>query len=151
MKFVCLLVTRGLPVLLALLVLSACGNDHTEEMDQREGESNMGAMQGAPPADEIPAQARIEDGVQVVEITAGPDGYRPGEIVLQADMPARLIFTRTTDSECLQQVQIPEFGIGKTDLPMNEPVAIEFTPGESGEFTFVCGMDMQRGALVVKS
>jgi plastocyanin domain-containing protein len=38
-----------------------------------------------------------------------------------------------------------------TDLPLNEPVAIEFTPDESGEFEFVCGMDMQRGSIMIRS
>ena len=35
--------------------------------------------------------------------------------------------------------------------PLGEPVAIEFTPTETGEVQFVCGMDMQRGTIAVVS
>ena len=38
-----------------------------------------------------------------------------------------------------------------TDLPLNESVAVEFTPTEGGEFEFVCGMDMQRGSIMIRS
>ncbi len=91
------------------------------------------------------------DSVQVVEITVGPEGFQPNEIALEAHTPARLVFTRTTDATCAKQVQIPAFGVEKTDLPLNEPVAIEIMPHETGTFTFVCGMDMLEGAIVVES
>ena len=32
-----------------------------------------------------------------------------------------------------------------------EPIVLDFTPDASGTFTFVCGMDMQRGTIVVES
>ena len=91
------------------------------------------------------------DSVQVVEITVGPEGFQPKEIVLKAHTPARLVFTRTTDATCAKQVQIPAFGVEKTDLPLDEPVAIEIMPHEVGTFTFICGMDMLEGAIVVES
>ena len=34
---------------------------------------------------------------------------------------------------------------------IGEAVAVEFTPSESGEGDFVCGMDMQRGTIAVVS
>lgn len=97
------------------------------------------------------ASARMEGGVQVVEIEAGRMGYAPKQIALEAGVPARLVFTRTVESDCSARVKIPAFGVPVTDLPMNEPVTVEFTPDASGEFTFVCGMDMQRGSLMVRS
>ena len=96
-------------------------------------------------------QAKIVDGVQVVEITVGPKGYQPGSIALKKGVPVRLVFTRIEDGGCAYQVQIPEFGIRATDLPLNKPVTVVFTPKEEGEFTFACGMDMMQGALLVKS
>lgn len=96
-------------------------------------------------------RAQIENGVQVVEIEAGRMGYAPRAVSLEAGVPARLVFTRTVESECSSQVNIPAFDVPVTDLPMNEPVAVEFTPTEGGEFTFVCGMDMQRGSIMVRS
>ncbi|MEM1125894.1 MAG: cupredoxin domain-containing protein [Bacteroidota bacterium] len=96
------------------------------------------------------AAARLVDGVQVAEIEAGPLGYSPQRVTLQPGIPARLVFTRTVDAACSAQIQIPAFGVPVTDLPLHEPVAIEFTPTEAGDFTFICGMDMQRGALLVE-
>ncbi len=137
-----------LPVLFFSLVLAACGGD--EPMDKMEG-----VTQATPPtgeqAEETVAEPRMEDGVQVVEIEAGPMGYRPGSVALEAGVPARLVFTRTVDSACSSKVTIPAFGVAETELPMNEPVAVEFTPTEGGDYEFVCGMDMQRGSIMVHS
>ncbi len=104
-----------------------------------------------------PAQAQssgqeaAKDTVQVVEINVGPQGFEPEEVKLEPGVPARLVFTRTTDATCATQVQVPAFDVEKTDLPLNEPVAVEFTPRETGTFSFACGMDMLAGAIVVKS
>ncbi len=126
------------------LVLSACGGDAPEpEVTTTTPTADMALPERA--------VARMENGVQVIEITAGMAGYEPGTVMLQGGVPARLIFTRTADGACSSQVKVPDYGIPATDLPMNEPVAITFTPDEGGEFTFVCGMDMQRGTIVVQS
>ena len=135
-------------LLLALLTLAACANETTEEVE--------GITQVTPPAEATtgaaePTAARMEDGVQVVEIEAGPYGYEPASVALEAGVPARLVFTRTVDSDCSSQVKVPAFDVAATDLPMDEPVAVEFTPTQGGDYTFVCGMDMQRGTLVVQS
>ena len=109
------------------------------------------ACGGDPAPDAPPQDAGTAGDVQVFEIEAGQMGYSPKEVTLEAGQPARLVFTRTVESECSSQVQIPAFGIDATDLPLGEPVAIEFTPDEGGTFTFICGMDMQRGTIVVES
>ena len=138
---------RHLPLLLLSFALAACGGDAT---DPDPVDADEGAMQAAPPTPE-PAEPEMIDGVQVVEIEAGRMGYDPRAVELEAGVPVRLVFTRTVESECSSQVQIPAFDVPVTDLPMNERVAVEFTPTESGEFEFVCGMDMQRGSLLIQS
>ena len=95
--------------------------------------------------------SEAEAGVQVVEITVGSLGYSPSRIELQAGIPARLIFTRTSDAGCTEEVHIPDFDIGRTALPMNEPVAIAFTPSEPGSYTFACWMNMIKGTLIVRT
>lgn len=101
--------------------------------------------------DSEPVTAEIQDGVQVIDIEAGAMGYAPGAVHLEADIPARLVFTRTVDSACSSQITVPAFDVPATDLPLGEPVAVEFTPTEAGDFAFVCGMDMQRGTLMIQS
>lgn len=111
-----------------------------------------GMMQGMQnETDRAPTQAVVADGVQTAEVTVGSGGFDPKEIGLQAGVPARLAFTRTTDRTCATEVQIPAFGVDKTALPLNEEVVIAFTPEEAGTFDFSCGMEMMRGTLVVTS
>lgn len=141
--------TRSYTTLLSLMstfllvfLVAACGGE-AEPNEPAAGEATQDA-DGA-------VQPHMENGVQVVEVEVTTMGFRPQRIQLEPGVPARLVFRRTTESACMEQVQIPAFGIEETDLPMNEPVALEFTPGERGTFSFVCGMDMQRGTLVVPS
>lgn len=136
--------TRLIPTLTLVLVffLTACGESTETPTPQEQ-----------PTAQEQPAlsKATIENGVQVIEITIGPTGYEPEALELQKDIPARLVFTRTTDTTCATEIHSPDLGIEKTPMPLNEPVEITLTPQESGTFTFACGMDMLKGTIVVKT
>ena len=105
----------------------------------------------APDSTAPPAEAQLEDGVQVVHVEAGPGGFVPARIALAAGVPARLVMTRTVGETCATEIEVPAYGVAKTHLPLNEPVAIEFTPTEAGEVEFVCGMNMQRGTILVTS
>jgi len=97
------------------------------------------------------AHATMDGDVQVVNITVETMGYSPSAIELKAGVPARLVFTRETESKCAEQIQFPHYGIEVTDLPLNEPVAFDIMPEEDGEFVFACGMNMMKGTVVVKS
>jgi len=109
--------------LLAASLLTACGSDAPE-----------------PPPNE-----------QVIEIAVTNQGYTPAQIELTAGVPTRLIVTRTGDSACASQLQIPAMGIAPTDLPLDESVAFTFTPTKEGSYAFTCGMDMLTGTLSVQS
>ena len=95
------------------------------------------------------AVAAVENGVQTVAVTVGPGGFAPDRVALRAGVPARLVFTRTTDRTCATEVQVPSLGVGKTALPLDEAVVVTFTPTEAGTFAFTCGMGMMRGTLIV--
>lgn len=153
--------TLSILALCALLVftLAACGGEATEgseathenmPMDDTAEQHEHMTNRGHTAAGDA-VHAEMHDGVQMVEMEARTSGYRPKQIQLEAGVPARLVITRTTQSSCLKQINIPQYGIEGRDLPMNEPVTIEFTPDETGTFTFVCGMDMQRGTMMVRS
>jgi len=90
------------------------------------------------------------DSVQGAEVTIGPDGFSPQRIQLAAGVPAKLVFTRTTPTTCATAVQVPAFDVKPTEIPLNTPTAVRFTPDETGTFTFACGMDMIQGTLVVQ-
>jgi RND family efflux transporter MFP subunit len=95
------------------------------------------------------SHAAMADSLQTIGVTIGPGGFSPQRIELETGVPARLVFTRTTESTCATKVQIPAFGVEPTHIPMNEPTAIPFTPENTGSFTFACGMNMITGTLLV--
>jgi plastocyanin domain-containing protein len=70
-------------------------------------------------------------------------------LTLRAGTPVRLTFVRTTDKTCATEVVFPSLNI-RRPLPLNQPVAVEFTPKVSGEIGFVCGMNMLRGTVVIQ-
>lgn len=111
------------------------------------------AAEGAATGDFTALEGAREAGMDVrtVKVTVGPKGFEPTRVELKAGVPARLIFTRTTDATCATQIQAPDFGIKKTDLPLNKPITLSFTPEKGGTFSFACGMGMLKGAIVVKS
>ncbi len=159
-----------LPLLLAApLALAACGDadvpddradmpamgaEATAEMREMPDGSMMNGAEHAHMAAGTagtPAPPHLVDGVQVVEIEAGAMGFQPRQFTLQGGVPARLVVTRTVEDDCSSQLTIPAYDVDTEHLPLNEPVAIEFTPAETGEVEWVCGMDMQRGTIAVVS
>ena len=92
--------------------------------------------------------ASDEKGVQEIKITV-KGGYSPDVIVVREHVPVRLNFYRDETASCSEQVVFNDFGISK-HLPPFKTTSIEFTPDRAGEFTFMCGMSMMRGKLIVE-
>jgi multidrug efflux pump subunit AcrA (membrane-fusion protein) len=86
--------------------------------------------------------------VQSVTVTLNEKGYEPQSFKLKQDVPARVTFVRKVEGTCGTEVVLEEYKI-KRELPLNQPVVVEFTPTKTGEFKFACGMDMLRGKLIV--
>ena len=89
-----------------------------------------------------------EAGVQEIGVTV-KGGYSPDVIVVKQGVPVRLNFYRDETASCSEQVIFQDFGISK-HLPPFKTTSIEFTPDRAGEFTFMCGMSMMRGKLIVE-
>lgn len=94
-----------------------------------------------------PARPRVRR-VQEIPVTV-KGGYTPDTIIVQAGQPVRLLFYRDETVECSERVVFEPFGIDQA-LPAFETTAVEFTPSESGEFPFRCGMSMLQGRLIVE-
>lgn len=88
------------------------------------------------------------EGSRTVAVGVGTE-YTPSEIRATPGEALHLVFTRTTDEGCGQQLVFPTLRI-RRDLPLNEPVAVDVTAPDSGRLAFTCGMDMYRGAVVVQ-
>ena len=89
-----------------------------------------------------------KSGLQEIKVTV-KGGYSPDVIVVKKGVPVRLNFYRDETSSCSEQVIFSDFSIVR-DLPTFKTTPVEFTPDLTGEFSFVCGMNMIRGKLIVQ-
>jgi len=94
-----------------------------------------------------PAVAKPRRQSVTIKITAR--GYEPGNFQLRKGIPARVTFLRTTDATCATEIALPDFNIRRA-LPLNQAVTVNFTPTKHGRYSFVCGMNMMRGQLIVQ-
>lgn len=99
-----------------------------------------GSAPPAPPPD---------DGRPTFQVDVGASGYTPAEITAAAGTDIRLVFTRTSDEGCGQEVVFPDLDI-RRDLPLSQPVWVDVTTPASGRVAFTCGMAMYQGAVVVR-
>jgi plastocyanin domain-containing protein len=93
--------------------------------------------------------AAAKPGVQTARIEITTQGYQPASVKLRRGMLARVTFVRTTDATCVREIVLPDLNM-RRELPLNQPVVVSFTPKKRGSFTFVCGMNMMRGELIVR-
>ncbi len=91
----------------------------------------------------------VSDSVQTATVELTDDGYTPASITLRPGVLARVTFVRRVEETCGTAVVLPDFNIHR-DLPLNEPVVVEFTPKKAGTFTITCGMNMLRGKIIVR-
>ena len=73
-------------------------------------------------------------GVQEINVTV-KGGYRPAAIVVEANRPIRLNFTRRESTPCGEEVVLPGFG-KRAHLPQDRTVPVEVTPEQPGEYEF---------------
>lgn len=95
-----------------------------------------------------PPSVKIENGVQVVDISVAADGYTPNLLRVKKDQPVRLNLKASNAYSCASAFRIPSLGIAK-NLQPNGQDSVEFTPTMSGEIAFTCSMGMYRGVIQV--
>jgi plastocyanin domain-containing protein len=96
-----------------------------------------------------PERAIAKPRVQTAKVEINTKGYQPTSFKLRRGVRARVTFLRTTDATCAKEIVLPDFNIRRAP-PLNEPVVVTFTPNNRGTFTFVCGLNMMKGQLIVQ-
>jgi Cu+-exporting ATPase len=94
------------------------------------------------------SQAELVGEVQEIRVTV-KGGYSPDLIRVRQGVPLRIVFDRQESGECTSRVVFPDFAVNRA-LPAYATTTVEFTPGESGQFGFACGMNMVHGTLEVE-
>jgi plastocyanin domain-containing protein len=88
------------------------------------------------------------DGVRRVDVEAAKEGFVPDKIAGKPGEKLLLVFKRTVDGSCIEELRTPD---GKElNLPLNTPVEVAVTVPQSGEVGFACTMDMFKGAVVAQ-
>ncbi len=83
-----------------------------------------------------------------VKVTVSKNGFEPSEIKVEKGKLAKLAFYRTDAENCAGEVVFSKLNVTKK-LPVGETVLIEFTPTDSGDISFACGMNMLKGKVIV--
>lgn len=85
---------------------------------------------------------------KITKVTISKRGYEPKEIAVKKGQLVRLEFYRADGENCGEELVFPKLNIKKS-LPVGATETVEFTPQETGEIVFTCGMDMLRGKVIV--
>ncbi|MGK3995804.1 cupredoxin domain-containing protein [Sorangium sp. So ce1024] len=104
--------------------------------------------EGTPAAVSPPVELAAPADVKRVDIAVTDSGFSPSTIELKKGEPVVLRFTRTTKSECLKAIAIPDLKIEK-DLPMNTQVEVAITPEKEGKMVLQCWMAMIKATINV--
>ena len=97
--------------------------------------------------------AEVRDKAQVAMVTVDA-AYIPETIKLKVNVPAEITFDRQDKGDCTEWVIFEKFPTKegkeiKARLPEGEKTMVKFTPIETGEYSFQCGMGMVHGKLIV--
>lgn len=91
--------------------------------------------------------AKMEQGKQVIKMTVDSSGYYPNELIVKKGLPVRWIINGKNVFGCQGFFVVPKLNIQKS-LKLGDNI-IEFTPQESGEINFSCGMGMYWGKIII--
>lgn len=86
---------------------------------------------------------------KAVRVSIGASGYTPARVEVRRGEPAVLAFSRPKAGNCGGTVVIPGLGV-RRDVPVGQTVLVRFTPRDSSDIPFTCGMGMMQGLIVVK-
>jgi plastocyanin domain-containing protein len=85
-----------------------------------------------------------------IELKVTEEGFVPADVKVRKGEPLSLKVTRTTDKTCATEILIEGTDIN-IPLPLNQAVAVAYTPTRSGEIRYGCAMGMMvSGVLVVE-
>lgn len=74
-------------------------------------------------------------------------GFEPAKVAVKRGEPVNLVITRKTDRTCANEFVIDEYHVN-SKLPLNQPITVTFTPTQSGEIKFGCGMNKMIGGVL---
>lgn len=84
-----------------------------------------------------------------IKIEVTPTGYSPNVIRVKKGVPVELDIHNPLENSCLSELNIPDFNLNNVNLKVGT-TNLTFTPSDTGEFNFSCGMNMYGGKIIVE-
>jgi plastocyanin len=84
-----------------------------------------------------------------VKIEVTQTGYSPNVIRVKKGVPVELDVHNPLENSCLSTLNMPDFNMNNVNLKVGT-TTLSFTPSNTGEYTFSCGMDMFKGKIIVE-
>jgi plastocyanin len=84
-----------------------------------------------------------------IEMMITPSGYSPNVIKVKKGVPVELNITNPGNNSCFSTFMMPDLGLENVNLNSGT-TNLSFTPGEAGQYTFSCGMNMFKGTVIVE-
>jgi Cu(I)/Ag(I) efflux system membrane fusion protein len=123
--------------------------DHSEHMVQPTKIKKEVTLSSKPATETNQNGTEITGNKDVTDVKIIVKGeYSPDVIYAKQGKKLRLHFYRDEDSECTKEIVFETLSL-RRDLPEWKTTTIEFTPKDTGEIEFHCGMDMVRGKIIV--
>jgi sulfite exporter TauE/SafE/copper chaperone CopZ/plastocyanin len=91
--------------------------------------------------------AQIENGEQVVNMTQAASGYSPNNFTVKKGIPVKWVIDSQDAYTCSASIRMPAYNIAQF-LQAGQNV-IMFTPTQTGNVRFTCGMGMFSGTFTV--
>ena len=91
--------------------------------------------------------AKIPEGA--LKIVVSENGFTPQEISFKQGQPLKLAFYRADAKNCGGEIVFKDLKI-KKKLPVGKVILVDVPTDNTGEISFVCGMDMMKGKIVVQ-
>lgn len=114
------------------------------------------SMQDVPVTFSVPEAEEIQrnaEGIQEVTLVATPNGYNPVHFAVRKGIPVRLVFRQVGYVSCGNEL-IFQYGEKQsktlTLATQDDQQVFEFTPAETGDFSFHCPHFIYRGVITVR-
>ena len=84
-----------------------------------------------------------------VRVAVTDNGFEPEFVTVHKGRPAVLVITRKVEATCATEAVFAANGT-RYPLPLNQDVRIPIATASAETLRYACGMDMYRGAVVVR-
>jgi heme/copper-type cytochrome/quinol oxidase subunit 2 len=122
----------------------------TQETQSNGENSNTSTANNSTKASTASIEADVtKETAPKVKIEVTQTGYSPNVIRVRKGVPVELDVHNPLENSCLSTLNIPDFNMNNVNLKVGT-TTLSFTPSNSGEYTFSCGMNMFKGKIIVQ-